>query len=82
MTGFHGSRVGLFQVLLSFTSPQRQIALYAYVSIGERPALPSLIDEDHPQQVVLLRVVDQYVRPTSSFGGVHGNWWVELEHYA
>jgi hypothetical protein len=54
MTGFHGSRVGLFQVLLSFTSPQRQITLNANISIGQCPALAGLIEENYPQQVVFL----------------------------
>jgi hypothetical protein len=54
MTGFHGSRVGLFQVRLSFTPPQRQITLNANVSIGECPALAGLIEENYPQEVMFL----------------------------
>ena len=80
MTGFHGSLVGLFQVLLSFTSPQRQIALNSDVPIWECPTLASLVEKDHPQEVMLLRVINEDVGPTFPSGCVHWDWWIELKH--
>lgn len=71
--------------MLSFVNllpSQGEIFLNSDVSIGECPALSCLIEKDHPQEVMLLRVVNEDMSPTLSFGCVDWDWWVELQHHA
>jgi hypothetical protein len=41
----------------SVIASKREVGVHADVGVGESPALPALIQKDHPQEIMFLRVV-------------------------
>jgi len=60
-------------------SSKGEIVNHADVAIWKGPTFPALIEKNHPQEIVLLRVVDENVSPTSAFRGFQGQRGIELK---
>jgi hypothetical protein len=60
-------------------SSKGEIVNHADVAIWKGPTLSALIEKDHVKQVMLLRVVNENVSPTSAFRGFQGQRGIELK---
>jgi hypothetical protein len=60
-------------------SSKGEIVNHADVAIRKGPTFPALIEKDHVKQVMLLRVVNENVSPTSAFRGFQGQRGIELK---
>jgi hypothetical protein len=63
------SAEAIVRLIIRDIATKRDVVDHADVRIGECPALTRFVQKDYPQKVMLLRVVNNSVGPTSSFWG-------------
>jgi hypothetical protein len=57
-----------------------QVRLESHVRIREGPAFASRVQEYHPHKMIFGPIVDQEMGHSRSFGSIHRNWRVKLDH--
>jgi hypothetical protein len=68
--------------LFDFSTIHSDVILDRYGTIVKRPARPAVIDEHHPEQVMLLAIVDDEVSPPFAFRRIERDWRIELDDHA